>query len=115
MNTGTTDDRASPPDDGPRKVTRARVINRWEKGYAAFQDGTDDDAYQARYVPEHITDSMYGGDDRFSACARAVAMATKGAAEGITVRADVYYVDDVVAASALWRSYRKDADGFAHE
>ena len=101
--------------DGPREVTRARVINRWEKGYAAFQDGTDDAAYQARYVPEHITDSLYVDDDRFSACARAVAMATKGAPEGITVRADVYYVDDVNAAGEPWRTYRKDVDGFAHE
>jgi predicted kinase len=101
--------------DGPREVTRARVINRWEKGYAAFQDGTDDAAYQARYVPEHITDSLYVDDDRFSACARAVAMATKGAPEGLTVRADVYYVDDVNAAGAPWRTYRKDLDGFAHE
>ena len=101
--------------DGPREVTRARVINRWEKGYAAFQDGTDDAAYQARYVPEHITDSLYVDDDRFSACARAVAMATKGAPEGITVRADVYYVDDVNAAGAPWRTYRKDVDGFAYD
>ncbi len=102
--------------DGPRDVTRARVIKRWEKGYAAFQEGDDDDAaYQARYVPEHITDSLYVDDDRFSACARAVAMATKGAPEGITVRADVYYVDDVDAAGAPWRSYRKDLDGFAHD
>lgn len=103
--------------DGPREVTRARVINRWEKGYAAFQDGTDDDAaYQARYVPEHITDSLYEDDERFSACTRAVAMATKDAPEGLTVRADVYYVDDATAAGAPWRSYRKDdEDGFAHE
>lgn len=101
--------------DGPREVTRARVINRWEMGYAAFQDGTDDAAYQARYVPEHITDSLYVDDDRFSACTRAVAMATKGAPEGITVRADVYYVDDVNAAGAPWRTYRKDVDGFAYE
>lgn len=101
--------------DGPREVTRARVINRWEKGYVAFQNGTDDAAYQARYVPEHITDSLYVDDDRFSACARAVAMATKGAPEGITVRADVYYVDDVDAAGSPWRTYRKDVDGFAYD
>lgn len=101
--------------DGPKAVTRARVINRWETGYIAFQEGTEGAAYQARYVPEHITDSLYVDDDRFSACARAVAMATKGAPEGITVRADVYYVDDVTAAGAPWRSYRKDVDGFAYD
>ena len=101
--------------DGPRDVTRARVINRWADGYSQFEGGNDA-GFNARYVPEHITDELYRDEQRFSSCTRATAEATRAAREPLNVRADIYYVDDPNGAAVLWKSYRKDGEGaFTHK
>lgn len=98
--------------DGPKDVTRARVLNRWAKGYAKYAaDPTDVEAgFRARYVPEYVTDELYE-DERFSTCATAVTQAAEDAPEGVTVDAAIYYVATPASAGQPWQSYHKDADG----
>ena len=101
--------------DGPREVTRARVLARWAKGYDRYLADPESDvaAYQARYVPQAITDGLYEGDARFSVCTEAVATVVKAAPEGVSVQADVYYLATEDSAGHLWQSFRKDETGCA--
>lgn len=100
--------------DGPREATRARVIGRWADAYARYTAGGGlEEGLRARYVPEHITAGLYADDERFSACAPAVAQAVRSAPPGMDVRAEVYYVAAADRQGEPWKSYRRDAAGFS--
>jgi chloramphenicol 3-O-phosphotransferase len=100
--------------DGPRDVTRARVEHRWYEAYAKYVDEGDEDAgYDARYVPEEVTNVLYVETDRFSACSRAVGDLVKdGPVQGLVVNAQMYYVDEPAGKPQLWRTFQQDGDRF---
>lgn len=100
--------------DGPKPVTRARVEYRWNEAFDQHLAGDVDAGHDARYVPEHITDALYGTDERYSSCARAVAeIVRKGPVEGVTVNATLHYVDQADGAPQLWRTYEQRGTRFS--
>lgn len=98
--------------DGPKSVTRARVEHRWNESYERHLAGDPDAGHDARYVPEHITDALYGNDENYSSCARAVAKVTRREPiPGMAVTASLHYVDRVDGSPERWRTYTQQPDG----
>jgi len=98
--------------DGPKTVSRARVEYRWNEAFERHLAGDPEAGHDARYVPEHITDALYGDDEGYSSCARAVAKITrKDTIPGMTVSATLHYVDRADGAPEIWRRYEQQEDG----
>ena len=98
--------------DGPKAVTRARVEHRWNKSFDAYLAGDEDAGYDARYVPEHISDAIYREGDERSSCAKAVAKCVRqGPVDDLRVQAFVHIVDRADGAPELWRTYEQREDG----
>lgn len=101
--------------DGSRTVTRARVVIRWATAYARYETADDDheSGYEARYVPEHITADLYPDDERFSTCAGAITRAVATALDGLTIEANLFYVEGPASAGIPWRTHKREASGRA--
>lgn len=92
--------------DGGWAVTRARVEHRWRTSYQGYIDG-EHDGTATRFVPEEVTDELYGSrDDPASSCRTATRDVMRSAiAIELVERAQVFAVPTATSAPTLAVTY----------
>lgn len=90
--------------DGPKPVTRARVEHRHITHYDNALGGDSEAAYDARFVPEYVTDALYTAGTPLSSCTSAVIDLMKDAPTKAVDRTATLYEVDTAAGIPQMKS-----------